>query len=75
MLERIKKEIEKKKTEDGLTDSDSLSITLNVTEAQKQKFLQDVENESLDEAWNWDIIDDELQINYKKDKETPGGTK
>ncbi|MBI4856976.1 MAG: hypothetical protein HY818_09560 [Acetobacterium woodii] len=70
MLERIKKEIEKKKTEGGLTDSDSLSITLNVTEAQKQKFLQDVENESLDEAWNWDIIDDELRVNYKKDKET-----
>ncbi|MBU4438494.1 MAG: hypothetical protein L6276_03005 [Acetobacterium sp.] len=71
MLERIKKEIEKKKTEDGQTDSDSLSITLNVTEAQKQKFLQDVENESLDEAWNWDIIGDELRVNYKKEKETP----
>nr|WP_320025494.1 hypothetical protein [uncultured Acetobacterium sp.] len=71
MLERIKKEIKKKKTEDGQTDSDSLSITLNVTEAQKQKFLQDVENESLDEAWNWDIIGDELRVNYKKEKETP----
>lgn len=71
MLERIKKEIEKKKTEGSLTDSDSLSITLNVTEAQKQKFLQDVENESLDEAWNWDIIDDELRVHYKKEKETP----
>lgn len=69
MLERIKKEIEKKKTEDGQTDSDSLSITLNVTEAQKQKFLQDVENESLDERWNWDIIGDELRVNYKKEKE------
>lgn len=70
MLERIKKEIEQKKKEAGLTDSDSLSITINVTEAQKQKFLQDVENESLDERWNWDIIDDELRVNYKKDKET-----
>lgn len=72
MLERIKKEI-KNKMENHLTDSDDLSITLNVTEAQKQKFLQDIENENLDDRWNWDIINDELRINYKKERVTTEG--
>ncbi|MGV8905598.1 MAG: hypothetical protein ACOH15_03255 [Acetobacterium sp.] len=68
MLDKIKKEIEKKAKENGTTGSEDVSIVLNVTEAQVEKFLQDVDMENLDEHWNWDIIDDELRVKYKKEK-------
>jgi len=68
MLDKVKREIEKKAKGNGTTGSEDVSITLNVTEAQIEKFLQDVEMESLDERWNWDIIDDKLRVKYKKEK-------
>lgn len=62
MLERVISEIEKEAMKTG--KNENVSIILNVTEAEKQKFLQECDN--LDEHWNWDILDNELHVNYTK---------
>ncbi|KNZ40654.1 hypothetical protein [Acetobacterium bakii] len=69
MLDRIISEIEKKAMETGDKQKEDVSIILNVTNDEKQKFLEECDN--LNEHWNWDIFGDELHVNYKAKKFKP----